>query len=44
MRADEILSSYAPIDRDAGIYRIPIDRAMELLVEEAKSQQGGEND
>ena len=42
-RADEILSSYAPIDRDAGIYRIPIDRAMELVVEEAQIQQGGEN-
>ncbi len=42
-RADEILSSYAPIDRDAGIYRIPIDRAMELVVEDAQRQQGGEN-
>ncbi len=42
-RADEILSSYAPIDRDAGIYRIPIDRAMELVVEEAQRQQGGGN-
>jgi hypothetical protein len=35
-QAEEILSTYAPIDRNAGIYRIPIDRAMELIVEEAQ--------
>ena len=43
--AAEILSSYAPIDREAGIYRIPIDRAMELIIEEAQqksAQVGGE--
>ena len=34
--AEEILSTYAPIDRNAGIYRIPIDRAMDLIVEEAQ--------
>ncbi|GMQ81946.1 MAG: hypothetical protein BMS9Abin05_1384 [Rhodothermia bacterium] len=38
--AEEILSSYAPTDRDAGIYRIPIDRAMGLIVEEAQNTTG----
>lgn len=32
-REDAILASYGWIDRKAGIARIPIDRAMELLVE-----------
>lgn len=32
---DEILSSYSVIDEEKGIYQVPIDRAMELLVEEA---------
>ena len=39
--AEGILSSYAPIDRDAGIYRIPIDRAMDLIVEEAQPSTDG---
>ncbi len=35
MRTEEadILSSYGWVDRDAGVVRIPIDRAMALLVE-----------
>ena len=37
--AEEVLTSYAPIDRDAGLYRITIDRAMELIVEEAQQSQ-----
>jgi hypothetical protein len=32
-REDAILASYGWVDRNAGIARIPIDRAMELLVE-----------
>jgi hypothetical protein len=32
-REDAILTSYGWVDRGAGIARIPIDRAMELLVE-----------
>lgn len=32
---DEILNSYKLVDSTAGIYRIPIDRAMELMAEEA---------
>jgi hypothetical protein len=32
----EILSTYAWIDRDDGVARIPIDRAMQLLVERQK--------
>jgi hypothetical protein len=30
---DEVLTSYGWVDKDRGIARIPIDRAMELLVE-----------
>ncbi|MBI2897024.1 MAG: hypothetical protein HYY06_25935 [Deltaproteobacteria bacterium] len=30
-REDEILSSYGWVDRDAGVVRIPIDRAMDLV-------------
>ena len=33
---DEILSTYQWIDRDKGIVRIPISRAMELFVERQK--------
>ena len=33
----EILSSYGVVDSAAGTYRIPIDRAMELVVQEANS-------
>jgi hypothetical protein len=32
-REDAVLESYGWVDRNAGIARIPIDRAMELLVE-----------
>ena len=37
---DEVLNSYKLVDSTAGTYRIPIDRAMELMAEEAflKSQ------
>jgi hypothetical protein len=34
-REEEELNSYALIDDKQGIYRIPIERAMELMVEEA---------
>lgn len=37
--AESLLSDYAPIDRDAGIYRIPIDRAMEIVAREAAETQ-----
>jgi hypothetical protein len=32
-REDELLGSYAWVDRDADVVRVPIERAMELLVE-----------
>lgn len=32
---DEVLTSYAVIDKQAGVYQIPISRAMQLLAEEA---------
>jgi hypothetical protein len=32
-REDALLASYGWVDRNAGVVRIPIDRAMELLVE-----------
>lgn len=42
-RADEEfqrhLGTYAWVDRDAGIVRIPIDRAMQRLVEENRASQ-----
>ena len=34
-RESEELNSYKLLDKDKGVYRIPIDRAMELVVEEA---------
>lgn len=34
-REDEELNSYAVLDAQKGIYRIPIGRAMELIAEEA---------
>lgn len=34
-REDETLNSYSVIDAEKGIYRIPIDRAMELVANEA---------
>ena len=33
---DSILTSYGWVDSTAGVVRIPIDRAMDLMVEEAK--------
>jgi hypothetical protein len=33
-REDAILNNYSWVDREAGIVRIPIERAMELVVEE----------
>ncbi len=46
MRADEdaLLRSYGWVDRNAGVVRIPIDRAMNLLVQRglpARSQKAG---
>ena len=38
--ADNKLNSYGLIDRDAQIYRIPIDRAMELIVTDATAGGG----
>jgi len=35
-REDEALNSYLTLDSEKGIYQIPIERAMELLVEENK--------
>lgn len=35
-REDATLSTYGWIDRDAGVVRVPIERAMELLVEESR--------
>ena len=44
-REDEILNSYKVIDKEKGIYQIPIIRAMELVAEESykKSVSGKEN-
>lgn len=36
---DAVLTSYGWVDRQAGLVRIPIDRAMALLVERARSSQ-----
>ena len=35
-REDLILNSYSWVDRDAGLAQVPIERAMELLVEEQR--------
>jgi len=37
----EILNSYGWVDQQQGIVRIPIDRAMERMVEEARAGDGG---
>ena len=34
-REDEFLNSYKVLDKDKGIYQIPIDRAMQLVADEA---------
>jgi hypothetical protein len=36
---DEVLNSYKVIDAEEGIYQIPIQRAMEILADEAYRQQ-----
>lgn len=41
-KEDEILNSYAVVDSTKGIYRIPIDRAMKLLADEAYARQTAE--
>ena len=41
-REDETLSSYGWVDRNAGVVRIPIDRAMELTLQRGlPARQGG---
>lgn len=35
----ELLTSYGIVDTTAGVYRIPIDRAMELMANEAFQEQ-----
>jgi hypothetical protein len=37
-REAEILNSYGVLDRQAGVYRIPIERAMEVYADEAFRQ------
>lgn len=39
---DEALNSYGWVDRDNGIVRIPIERAMEVLVERERSKENAE--
>lgn len=44
-REEAELSSYALLDDSLGVYRIPIDRAMQLMVDEAyahRATRGGE--
>jgi hypothetical protein len=38
-REDKLLDSYESIDSENGIYRIPIDRAMKLMTEEAYKEK-----
>jgi hypothetical protein len=40
--ADAMLQAYAWVDRNSGIVRIPIDRAIDLLVERGLSMPAGE--
>lgn len=40
-REDRELHSYAVIDTASGVYRIPIDRAMELVADEAFQERSG---
>jgi hypothetical protein len=37
-KEDEILRNYGWVDRNAGVVRLPIDRAMELIVERGLPQ------
>jgi len=41
---DDILNGYGWVDRDAGVVRIPIDRAMSLLAERGLPSRGAERD
>ncbi len=43
LRAEEaeILTTYDVIDKNKGVYRIPISRAMKLMADEAYRQQAG---
>ncbi len=41
-REERVLTSYAWVDRDKGIVRIPIDRAIEILAERGLPARGGE--
>ena len=36
---NRLLSNYSVLDAEKGIYQIPIDRAMDLVVEDYKSRQ-----
>lgn len=40
-RESEILNSYGWVDQQQGVVRIPIERAMERMVEEARAGDGG---
>jgi hypothetical protein len=44
MRVEEsrVLGSYGWVDKDKGVVRIPVERAMDLLIEEARRGPGGE--
>jgi hypothetical protein len=37
---EELLNNYGWVDREAGIVRIPIDQAIELLAEDGAAQPG----
>jgi hypothetical protein len=39
---DEILNSYGWVDQKAGVVRIPIDKAMDLLVQKGLPTKSGE--
>jgi hypothetical protein len=42
-RETEELNSYKLLDADKGVYRIPIERAMELVADEAYRERQGKN-
>jgi hypothetical protein len=42
-RDQEILTTYAVIDSTKNIYRIPVDKAMQMMADSAFSQQVGSN-
>lgn len=39
----EILTSYGIVDKDKGIYRIPIERAMSIVAEQAFRDRAGQS-